>query len=204
MTTASYAKERERLATAASETIAATMTLLDRPARWIRGIGAADKDGRECAPGHKAATCFCLYQAMLHASGHTGDENERMRTPGLRDVHEAIQRHLRKRDRTVGYHRQNPNPGALVVAWNDDMRTSHDDVLEVLSDAAAAIDVRGRALRWDEGPEAPMRSTGVPKLDAAMWGVVRTLSTENEGNSELIDAGEELLRCWHEWQDGFR
>ena len=43
------------------------MTLLDRPAQWSRGIGGADKDGRECAPGHKAATCLCLYQAIAGA-----------------------------------------------------------------------------------------------------------------------------------------
>ena len=49
---------------AASETIAATMTLLDRPAQWIRGIGGADKDGASARPGTRQQhACACTRQS---------------------------------------------------------------------------------------------------------------------------------------------
>ena len=188
----------------AIQVIRNAVRLIDNPARWIRGTGAMDDQGRACGPDDIDAHRFRLYEALLHVSGHTGSEDERCRTPGLRDVHEAIRRRLQAEGLSMTCDWDNPNPGALVVAWNDDGQVDHKDVLAVLADAEAAIRIRGRSLDWNEEPEAELRTTGHPDLDRAMWEVVRTLSDETEGNSDLIDAGEDLVRAWHAWQRDFR
>ena len=188
----------------AIETIADTMELLERPAHWVRGIEAADANGRECKAGRPEATCFCLYAAMRHAAGTTGSNEDALKTPGLRDVHDAIERRLWANGETVKYHKTSPNPGVLLVSWNDEPELcEHGDVLEVLADAAIAIRIRGRALAHDEKPQTRLESTGNAALDEALWALVATLSDEGDGNSELIDAGEEVLRAWQRWQTEF-
>ena len=52
----------------AHKVIADTITLIESPARWIRGI-AASASGKECKPGDCDATSFCLYATMRRAAG---------------------------------------------------------------------------------------------------------------------------------------
>ena len=177
-----------------------TVKLIDKPARWVRGFEATNKRGNACRADAPDGTCFCLYAAMRRTAGTTASDEEGERTPGLRDVHDAIERWLWRRGETTRY--QRTNGAGLVIAWNDDCQ-EHSHLMEVLADAAQAIQIRGRALSQKDGAQSPLRSTGNKDLDHALWSLVATLSTEDEGNSELIDAGEDVLRAWQRWQTTF-
>ena len=183
----------------AIQVIEETIDLIRDPARWVRGVEATDGLGRSCKAGTQEARCFCLDAAMRHAAGTTATDEEGDRTPGLRDVHDAIERRLWRDGQTV---RCDPTkPRSLVIAWNDETDLCEvGDVHEVLADAATAIRIRGRALSHNDKPQTPLLSTGNKDLDQALWGLVGTLNDEADGNSELIDAGENVLRAWEHWQ----
>ena len=195
---------RTDLDSLAIETIEATIKLIENPARWIQGIAAAVESGRECSPAKPEATCFCLYAALRRAGGTTGSDGEAVTTPGLRDVHDAIERRLWANGQELTYNKGDANPGRLLIRWNDDPELcGHGDVMEVLADAITAIRVRGRALAHDEEPQTRLQSTGNRALDEALWRVMGTLSNENHGNSELSDAADELHIAWEQWQNAF-
>ena len=186
----------------AIEVIEETISLMSHPRRWVRGVEATDGLGRSCKAGTPEARCFCLDAAMRRTAGTTGTDEEGDRTPGLRDVHDTIERRLWREGQTVRY--DPTKPRSLVIAWNDEPeRCELGDVHEVLADAATAIRIRGRALADGDKPQTPLRSTGNKDLDQALWGLVGTLSDEADGNSELIDAGENVLRAWEHWQGDF-
>ena len=184
----------------ALEIIAETRRLLETPRQWVRGIGAADAEGRECPEGSPAADAFCLDRALRRAAGAAPADGPEA-IPVLRDVHDAIARRL-ERERT-GVTHDARNPEGLVIAWNDETCCTHNAIHEVLCEAEQRIRVRGRAREWAEGPEKTMRSTGDEGLDSALWNLVDTLSNENEGNGELIVAGEDVLHAWQRWQHDF-
>lgn len=193
-----------RAAERALEVIEDKIALIEEPAQWIRGI-AASADGGECGAGDGAATQFCLYAAMRRAAGTTGSDAEGEATPGLRDVHDAIERRLWRANKVVRYKRETGKPAALLIAWNDEPEVcSHEDVLEVLVDAAKAVRIRGRALENDDEPQQPLLSTGNRRLDDALWNLCDTLSNGEEGNGELIDRSVDVLTAWRGWQTGMK
>ena len=193
-----------RAAERALEVIEKTIALIEDPARWIRGIAASAR-GRECDAGNGAATEFCLYTAMRRAAGTTGNDAAGEAPPGLRDVHDAIERRLWRANKLVRYKRETGKPAALLIAWNDEPEVcSHEDVLEVLVDAAKAVRIRGRALENNDEPQQPLLSTGNRRLDDALWNLCDTLSNGEEGNGELIDRGVDVLTAWRVWQTGMK
>ena len=188
----------------AREVIADAGSLIDKPEKWVRGI-AADRDGGECEADDPAARAFCLYAAMRRAGGTAANDAAAEETPGLRDVHDAIERRMWRENAVIRYKREAGKPSRLVVAWNDEPEVcAHEDVMEVLGDADTAILIRGRALTKDDPPQQPLLSTGDRRLDDALWTLCGTLSNGDEGNSELIDAGEQVLAAWHGWQTTMR
>lgn len=91
--------------------------LISDPARWTQGEIARDTDGVTVHADHRLAVCWCAIGAVKHAAQHMG----------VHDVYKVFD----ALDQTA--------PGGLVVQFNDDPATTHDDVLAMFDRAIAAL-----------------------------------------------------------------
>jgi hypothetical protein len=104
--------------------IAATKKLLRAKKSWTKNVMARGKGGvREVAFDSDRATCFCLQGAICRA---VGDLNSFVR---VSDAFGAVERQLR-RDR---------KPNSLLSYFNDDVTTTHADVVGALGKTIAHL-----------------------------------------------------------------
>ena len=89
------------------------------PERWTQGASARLDDGRHCHPEDPAATSHCVVGAIQHLTAPTGANS---------DMFYAATTHLQ---RTLARTISDP----WLTIWNDDPRTTHQDILDALDDA---------------------------------------------------------------------
>jgi hypothetical protein len=92
--------------------------------RWTKGSGARDDEGNPTYSGSPKATCFCLYGGV----NYLGSNNiEFSRYSTVVKLSTAIQTLYPKRACRDALH----DPYAIVINFNDDERTTFEDIRKV-------------------------------------------------------------------------
>lgn len=99
------------------EHLIAMRELLSDPSRWTKGQLARNTHGEVCYPTDSEATCFCLYGAAVKIADD-----------------EALADELLEYLRPFSVRTKDLGP----VAFNDNGRTTHADILKLLDEAIAS------------------------------------------------------------------
>lgn len=99
----------------------AARELLSDPAKWTKGAGARDADGNPVGDRYRGAICWCL-DGALRRHRFKFDPSGEDYTRALR----ALGKIARSRSNHTG-----------IVAFNDNPKTTHADVLSLLDEAIA-------------------------------------------------------------------
>lgn len=95
------------------DTLIAARALIDTPDKWIKRHWASDADGRQVFPTDPGAVCYCLVGAIRACDGGT---------PARSLVATVI-------DELFDYR------FTMTTDFNDDLATTHADVMRVLDTA---------------------------------------------------------------------
>ncbi|MDH7796402.1 MULTISPECIES: hypothetical protein [unclassified Beijerinckia] len=116
------------------EDLKAVRTLLTPPAKWTRDYYAMDEEQSQIEPWSTYATCYCMLGAMnkVVAEGEFPNQLDELtydtseKNPRWKALEGAIQ---------IVVTRTHSD----IPTFNDDRRTTHDDVLNVLDEAIANV-----------------------------------------------------------------
>ena len=102
----------------AADLLDAAAELIAQPGAWTRRKGARDPDGWGCFPNDPEAAAWCAIGALLNRLPHRFMD-DKIYCAAICALNDIV--------------------GTAVSAWNDDLSTTHSDVLQAFRDASANL-----------------------------------------------------------------